>query len=246
VSIESSDDLIGLGRAGRTVATMLRRLRTAVRPGITTGEIGDACDRLLFASDARHAPRERYGFPGAICVSVNEEAVHGVPRDRVIRAGDLVKLDLVVEQNGYFADAAVTVAVPPASPLALGLVACARRALARALGEVRAGRRIARIGETIEREVRRSGFTVLPELCGHGVGRDIHEPPEIPNFADPHRRDVLTEGLVIAVEPIIGCGGWRTRLDPDGWTIRTADGSLSAHSEHTVVVTRGAPIVLTA
>jgi len=246
MSIESSRDLIGLRRAGRTVAMVLRRLQAEVRPGVTTRAIDALCDRLLAERGARHAPRDHYGFPGAICVSVNDEAVHGVPGERVIRAGDLVKLDLVVEQDGYVADAAVTVVVSPASPQAERLAKCARRAFERALPEIRAGRRIAQLGRAIERETRRSGFTVLRELCGHGVGRAIHEPPEIPNFADPGCHGVLTEGLVIAVEPIIGCGGWRTRLGDEGWTIHTADGSLAAHHEHTLVVTRGAPIVLTA
>jgi methionyl aminopeptidase len=247
MSIGSERDLEGLRRAGRTVAELLRQLEAAVRPGIATAELDALCERLLAERGARHAPRHRYGFPGSICISVNDEAVHGVPGARVIRAGDLVKLDLVAEQDGYVADAAVTVAVPPASVAAQRLAACARRAFARALPEIRAGRRIAHVGRAIEREVRRAGFSVLRELCGHGVGRDVHEPPEVPNFADPENRGVLGEGLVIAVEPIIAGGGsCRVREAGDGWTLRTADGSLAAHHEHTLVVTRGAPILLTA
>ncbi|HZR84774.1 MAG TPA: type I methionyl aminopeptidase [Candidatus Binatia bacterium] len=246
MSIESEDDLRGLRRAGRIVALILRRLSAEVRPGRATGELGDLCEALLADHGARHAPRDRFGFPGAICISVGDEAVHGVPGGRTIRAGDLVKLDLVVAKDGYVADAAVTVAVPPVAAVARRLATCAARAFARALPEIRAGARISHVGRAIEREARRSGFSVLRDLCGHGVGRDVHEAPAIPNFADPTNRDCLTEGLVIAVEPILASGGDAVVQDGDGWTIRTADGSLAAHHEHTLVVTRGAPIVVTA
>jgi methionyl aminopeptidase len=244
MSIESERDLIGLKRAGRVVAATLRKLEAAVRPGVATGDLDALCARLLADAGGCAAPKRDYGFPGSLCISVNDEAVHGVPGARVLERGDLVKLDLVAELGGYVADAAVTVAVPLASPAALRLATCARRAFERALPQIRAGARISQIGRAVEREARRSGFTVLRELCGHGVGRAIHEAPDIPNVGGAP--GVLTEGLVIAVEPIVGAGGWRTATADDGWTVRTADGSLAAHYEHSLVVTRAQPIVLTA
>ncbi|HVM96447.1 MAG TPA: type I methionyl aminopeptidase [Candidatus Acidoferrales bacterium] len=246
MSIGGERDVLGLRRAGRTVAEVLAALRQEVKPGVTTGELDQRCAELLAQRGARSAPQLFYGFPGAMCISVNDEAVHGVPGRRVLKPGDLVKLDLVIEQNGYVADAAVTVGVPPASPEALRLARCARRALRAAVNQIRADRRVYDVSRAIQSEVERQGFSVIPSLCGHGVGRSIHEEPQIPNFADPRNTDVLTEGLVIAVEPIIAAGYGDVFEEDDGWTIRTADGSLSAHHEHTFIVTRGEPIVVTA
>lgn len=246
MSIESAGDLQAMKRVGRIVGLILAELQGAVVPGTTTATIDRLCATLLARHGARSGPQLAYGFPGALCISVNDEAVHGVPSARRIRPGDLVKLDLVAEQDGYYGDAAVTVAVPPVSVTARQLAAAARRALDRALSTLRPGRRVTEVGRAIEREVRRSGFVVLRALGGHGVGRAVHEPPAIPNFPDPSERTVLTEGLVIAVEPIICAGSDGIREDADGWTIRTSDGSLAAHHEHTVVVTERGPLILTA
>jgi len=245
MSIESQQDLDKLRRIGRIVALVLQQLKGEVRPGITTAELDRRCAALLAQHGARSAPRIFYGFPAAICISVNDEAVHGVPRERVIRGGDLVKLDLVAEQDGYFADAAITVAVPPVSPHARALAKCARRAFQRAVDVIQAGRRIRDVGRAIEAEVRRGGFAVIRELGGHGVGRAIHEPPEIPNFADRGNDHILSDGLVIAVEPIIAAGSGAVYEADDGWTIKTRDGGAAAHYEHTLIVTRGRPLVLT-
>jgi methionyl aminopeptidase len=187
-----------------------------------------------------------YGYPADVCISINDEAMHGIPGARVIRAGDLVKLDLVAEKEGFYADAAVSINVPPASECGRDLAHCAELAFRQALGAARAGNRVYEIGRAVEREVRRSGFHVIRELCGHGVGRTIHELPAVPNFRDPSARARLTEGLVITIEPVIAAGSGRARLESDGWTFRTEDGSLAAHYEHTVVITRGEPVLLTA
>jgi len=217
-----------------------------VRPGITTAELNETGARVLAAHGARSAPPQVYGFPGEVCISVNDEAMHGIPGARVIQPGDLVKLDLVAEKDGFYADAAVTVNVPPVTPGGRDLAWCAERAFQAGLGAARMGSRVSEIGRAVEREVRSSGFSVIRELCGHGVGRTIHEEPSVPNFHDPRARKRLTEGLVITIEPVIAAGSGRTRLERDGWTHRTADGSLAAHYEHTVVITRGAPVLLTA
>jgi methionyl aminopeptidase len=183
-----------------------------------------------------------------VCISVNDEVVHGIPGERVIQPGDLVKLDLTAEKDGYHTDSAVSVEVRPSSPngKARELAHCAERAFRQALGAARAGNRTKDIGRAVEREVRRRGFHVVRELGGHGIGRTIHEPPSVPNYADFSAQHTLTEGLVITIEPIIAAGSGNVSLDKDGWTYRTTDGSLSAHYEHTIVITRGEPVLLTA
>jgi methionyl aminopeptidase len=180
-----------------------------------------------------------------VLISVNDEIVHGIPGARRIHAGDIVKIDVTVEKDGYVADAARSVVAAPAGAAAHRLVACATAAFHAALAVARAGVRVNEIGRAVEREVRRRGFSVVEGLTGHGVGRAIHEAPSVPNQYDPLQRDVLTEGLVITIEPMISAGSPQPVQDEDGWTIRTRDGSLSAHHEHTLVITRGSPIVLT-
>jgi len=187
-----------------------------------------------------------YDFPGANCISLNDEAVHGIPSSRQLREGDIVKLDVTVEKDGFMADAAVTVAVGAVRRDSQRLIACAERAFNEAMLVARAGVRVSEIGRVIEQEVRSAGFSVIRDLGGHGIGRTIHEEPRVPNFADPTARRILTEGLVITVEPIIAVGSGRAVLARDGWTVRTADRSISAHYEHTLMITEGAPILLTA
>lgn len=246
MSIHSHAELEKLRVIGRIVRQALDAAAAAVRPGITTGELDLIGARVLSAHGAESAPPKVYGFPGALCISVNEEAIHGIPGERVIQTGDLVKLDLVAEKDGYFADAAVTVQAGPVSATAAALVRCAESSFHLAARAARAGNRVSEIGRAVEQETRRCGFRVIRDLCGHGVGRTIHEPPNVPNYHDPRSRDRLSEGLVITIEPIIAAGSGRGILQRDRWTVRTADGSLSAHYEHTLVITRNAPILLTA
>ena len=176
----------------------------------------------------------------------NDEAVHGIPGRRRLQPGDLVKLDVTVEKDGFMADAAITVPVGDVTEERRNLVACAERAFAKAMLVARAGFRVWEIGRAVEREVRRCGFSVIRELAGHGIGRTIHEAPRVPNYADARDNQILTEGLVITVEPIIAAGSGRTFVAPDKWTIVTADHRPSAHYEHTLVITQGAPMLLTA
>lgn len=246
MSIRSNAEFEKLRSIGRIVARTLQALSVKVCPGISTAELDGIGAGLLAEEGARSAPPMVYGFPGAVCISVNDEAIHGIPGERVIQPGDLVKLDLTAEKDGFYADAAVTVVVPPATNCALELARCARTAFDQALRVAHAGNRVYDIGRAVEREVRRCGFHVLRSLCGHGVGRTIHEAPQVPNYADPRARTRLTEGLVLTIEPIIAAGRGPERMQPDGWTYRTSDGSLAAHYEHTIVITRGAPVLLTA
>ena len=246
VSIKSNRDLAGLKAIGKIVGLALREMAAQVRPGVTTAELDAAGARVLDRHGARSAPPIYYGFPAAVCISVNDEAIHGIPGARVVQPGDLVKLDLVAEKDGYMADAAVTVAVPPVSDEARRLVQCAERAFHQAMRVARAHNRVCDIGKAVEAEVRRSGFSVMRQLCGHGVGRAIHEEPQVPNYYDANARQRLTEGLVITVEPIVAAGGGRGVTSRDRWTVRTDDGGWSAHYEHTIAITAGEPLLLTA
>ena len=246
MSIRSHAELEKLRIIGRIVRLALDGAAAAVRPGITTGELDEIGARVLAQHGAQSAPPKGYGFPGALCISVNDEAIHGIPGSRALDTGDLVKLDLVAEKNGYYADAAVTIQVGEVSETAAALVRCAESAFHQAVRTARAGNRVSDIGRAVEQETRRCGFHVIRDLCGHGVGRTIHEPPSVPNYHDPRPRTRLTEGLVITIEPIIAAGTGRGVLQPDRWTVRTADGSLAAHYEHTLVITKCAPILLTA
>ena len=245
--IETEDDLQGMRAAGRVVRLALEAMRTAVEPGISTAQLDAIGARVFEQHGARSAPRLVYDFPGTNCISVNDEIVHGIPSARrVLADGDLVKLDVTAELRGYMADAAITVPVGRVSARAGKLVACAEAAFQKAMSEVRPGKRALDIGRAVEDEVLRQGFSVVRALTGHSIGRTIHEDPMIPNWADPTAREWLTDGLVITVEPIIAMGRGDSYESDDGWTILTHDGSLAAHFEHTLVVTKGRPILLTA
>lgn len=246
MSIQDEQELISLKAAGRVVRMMLDAMKTEVRPGVTTRYLDEVGARVMQENGARSAPSMVYQFPGASCISLNDEAVHGIPGDRELKEGDLVKLDVTVEKDGYMADAAITVAVGRVSSQAEQLMACAERAFHKAMLVARAGFRVFEIGKIVEREVRKSGFSVVRELGGHGIGRTIHEAPHVPNYPDPQALQILNEGLVITVEPIISSGSGRVFTDKDGWTVRTDDHALSVDFEHTLVITSGAPILLTA
>ena len=237
-------DLDGLRATGRVVADSLAAMRAAVRPGVTTAELDAVAAGVFAAAGARSGPQLDYDFPGVTCISVNDEAVHGIPGRRRLKAGDLVKLDVTAELDGFYADACRTVAVGKVRPRERRLVAAAQSALRHGLEAATAGANVGAIGAAVEAEVTKRGFSVCAELTGHGIGRRIHEPPSVPNVAGGG--PLLTDGLVLTVEPIIAAGAGDVHMAPDGWTIRTDDGSPSAHAEHTVVITHGAPLVLTA
>lgn len=246
MSINDPEELQGMRAAGVVVRLVLEAMKRGVRPGVTTAELDEMGAGVMQAQGARSAPALVYQFPGANCISVNEEAVHGIPGKRALQSGDLVKLDVTIEKDGFMADAAVTVPVGEVTDERQRLAACAERAFTKAMLVARAGFRVSEIGRIIEREVRRSGFAVIRDLCGHGIGRTIHEAPRIPNYPDPQANQILTEGLVITVEPIIAAGSGRARVASDGWTVVTTDRRPSAHYEHTLVITKGEPTLLTA
>jgi methionyl aminopeptidase len=246
MSIRSQAELKKLQVIGKIVRIALDEMSAAVHPGITTAELDSIGAAALARYGAESSPPKVYGFPGTACISVNDEAIHGIPGNRTLHEGDLVKLDLTADKDGFVADAATTVRVGSVSPTADALTRCAESAFRQGLKAAVAGNRVYEIGRSVEREVRRCGFSVIKELCGHGVGRTIHEEPCVPNHFDTRFRSRLTDGLVITIEPIISAGNGSASLQPDRWTIRTDDGSFAAHYEHTIVITKGDPILLTA
>jgi methionyl aminopeptidase len=246
MSIKTAEELAGMRAAGLVVRQTLEAMKRAVRPGVTTAEVDEAGAKVIREHGARPAPALVYGFPGVNLISVNNEVVHGIPGARKIREGDLVKLDVTIEKDGFMADAAVTVGVGNISEEKSRLMACAERVFHSAMKIARAGVRVSEIGGGIEREVRRSGFSVIRDLGGHGIGRTIHEPPSVPNYLDRNSKEILTNGMVITVEPIIAAGSGKVFLSADGWTMETTDGGISAHYEHTLIITNDQPILLTA
>jgi methionyl aminopeptidase len=246
MSVDSPEQLEGLRRAGALAARVLSAVRDAVAPGVTTAELDAIAAEVIGDRGGRSAPIVTYDFPGAICISVGSEVVHGIPGPRRLRPGDLVKLDVAVELDGYFGDTATTVAVGTMSGADERLCAAARAALERAMRAATAGARVRDVGATVERITEARGFSVLRALTGHGIGRGLHEPPTVPNFDDPEASDRLHEGLVFTIEPMIARGTREVHGTGDGWTVVTANGEHAAHEEHTIVVTAGEPIVLTA
>jgi methionyl aminopeptidase len=245
MSIETEADLRGLQHVGRAVAVILAEMQAATRPGLTTAALDAVGESAMRRLGVRSAPRITYGFPGYTCISVNDEIVHGVPGARRLSVGDVVKIDVTAEAGGYVADAARTVIVGTGSALAARLRRSAKEALSAALRAARAGERVSAIGRAVERQARQDGFAVVRELCGHGVGRTIHEDPEVPNFENRWQKDVLSDGLVLAVEPMVTAVPARAVKLEDGWTIASSNGALAVHEEHTIVIWHGAPLILT-
>jgi methionyl aminopeptidase len=247
MTIGSQEELEGLKRVGRLVAQALLRMSEAAQPGVTTRDLDEVGASFLRAHGARSGPQLVYKFPGFNCISVNDQIVHGVPNKRLLRPGDAVKLDVTAELDGFYADSATTVVLDgEGSEAGRKMLACAQSAFGEAMKVARANTRVNEIGRAIDREVRRHGFSVVKDLTGHGVGRSIHEPPSVPNFYHPLNADVLRDGMVIAVEPIISSKPARTVTAEDGWTMSTHNKALAAHYEHTIVITQGEPIIVTA
>ena len=246
MTIESQADIIALQRIGRIVSFTLHKMLDSIEPGMTTQELDAIGERLLFEHGARSAPKLAYDFPGYTCISVNEEAAHGVPGSRIIKAGDLVNVDVSAELDGYFADTGGTRIVPPTSPIKTKLCHATRIALTEAIKVARAGQPINRIGHAIQNVAKTHQLRIIENLGGHGVGRAIHEEPEhILGYYDTHDHRILKEGMVIAIEPFLSTKSRIVSETDDGWTLAGLPGNLSAQYEHTLIVTRGEPIIVT-
>ncbi|MBP7276075.1 MAG: type I methionyl aminopeptidase [Kiritimatiellae bacterium] len=232
--------------SGRLAAQVRDMVARAVQPGVTTRELDELARAEFVRLGCRPAFLGYRGYPASVCVSVNDEVVHGIPGARVIQPGDLVSLDVGVEQDGWFGDTATTVLVGAPSAEAMRLVDVAGQALEAAIATAAEGRWLSDVSQAVQRTVESNGFSVVRDFVGHGIGRRMHEEPQVPNFVDRRMSRIrLAAGMTLAIEPMVNAGGAAVRVEPDGWTVRTADGSLSAHVEHTVVVGRDRGEILT-
>ncbi|MCC6614340.1 MAG: type I methionyl aminopeptidase [Anaerolineae bacterium] len=247
MTITTEKQLSKLLRIGKICGTTLKMMQEAVKPGMTTAELNDIGARYLYEQGAHPAPILMYKFPGATCISINDEAAHGIPGDRVIKAGDLVNIDVSAELDGYFADCGGTIAVPPISIENKRLCDFTLAALEAAADVVTADRPLYVIGQAVEGVARKGGYNIIRELSGHGVGRSLHEEPRhVPNFFTKRAKQPLTDGMVLTLEPFLTRGIGKVVTADDGWTLKTVGGSPACQYEHTVVITRGKPILVTA
>jgi len=247
MTINSTTEFEGMRRAGRLVAATRDTMRASVRPGVTTAELDAIGERFARAAGARSAPQLTYDFPGFTCISVNDEIVHGVPGARVLAEGDLVTLDVTLELDGFMADSAITVPVGRVSPEAQRVMRAARQAFQKGFDAAVAGVSLHALGRVVDTAARAAGAHVFRELAGHGIGRRLHEEPIVPNWGAPDATDVLHEGVVIALEPMVSSRPARVVESRDGWTLRSHNRSLSAHHEHTLMIRTGQPpVILTA
>ena len=245
ISLKSPKDLTMLKRSGAILAYVMQELQAALRPGMTTLDIDLLSEELIRKEKALAAFKGYKGFPGTACVSENEEVIHGVPGPRVILEGDIVSIDLGVNYEGFFSDMAVTLPVGKVEADKLKLIAAARHSLDIGIKQAKAGNYLTDISHSIQSFVEAQGFAVVRQFVGHGIGRSLHEEPEIPNFGSPGLGPLLKSGMVLAIEPMINLGGWECEVIENGWTAVTADGAPSAHFEHTVAVTDKGPVILT-
>lgn len=247
MSIENEQDIVNLLKIGRIVGLTVQHMGAALQVGMTTAELDAIGAAFLAEHGARSAPILTYKFPGHTCISINDEAAHGIPGDKVIQAGDLVNIDVSAELDGYYADTGSSFAMSPVTPEKQHLLDTTRQALQAAIGVARAGQPLNAIGKAVESVAKPAGYRIIRELGGHGVGRGLHEPPHaVPHYYNRRARQKLKEGMVLTLEPFLTTGAIHVKTQPDGWTLKTTDGSLAAQFEHTVIITKDAPILVTA
>lgn len=238
------DSIEGIRAAAQVVARALRELGRAVRPGLTTAELDRLAETVIRDCGARPAFKGYRGFPASICPSINEEVVHGMPGERALKDGDIIGIDVGAELNGWYGDAAKTFAVGAVSDEASRLMRVTEESLMLGIAQARAGNRVGDISHAVQSYVEENGFSVVRDLVGHGIGREMHEEPAIPNYGPPGKGPRLVVGHVLAIEPMVNAGGHAVITRPDGWTVATKDGLLSAHFEHTVAVGPEGPEIL--
>jgi len=247
IQLKSTREVELMAQGGQILGQTIRTLSDCVRTGMTTAELDGIAEQFIRSHDgATPAFKGLYGFPGSICTSINDEIVHGIPsKKRVLREGDIISLDVGVGYKGFFTDSAVTVAVGGVDDKTRRLLEITSQALEAGIAAAHVGNHIGDIGAAVQDVVEKAGFSVVRDLVGHGIGVEFHEEPQVPNYGKPKRREKLVPGLTLAIEPMVNVGGPATRTLPDRWTIVTADGSRSAHFEHTVAITDNGPRVLT-
>ncbi|HEX4841490.1 MAG TPA: type I methionyl aminopeptidase [bacterium] len=246
IILKTEAEIQRMQRAGGLAAEALREVVSAVRPGVRGTELDALAERFIRERGGTPSFKGYRGFPASICVSVNDEVVHGIPNARPLAPGSIVSIDLGAVVDGVHGDVAVTVPVGEIAPPLQRLLQVTREALYRGIEQVRPGKRLGDVGVAIQRYVEAAGLSVVRDFAGHGIGRALHEEPQIPNFGEPGTGTVLREGMSLAIEPMVNVGGYEVMMDDDGWTIRTRDGQPSAHFEHTVAVTATGSLILTA
>jgi methionyl aminopeptidase len=244
ILLKSLQEIAKMEVANRIVAEILEGVKEQVRPGVTTLELDEQAEELCRKHGVQPAFKGYRGYPRTICISVNEEIVHGIPGARKLAAGDLVSLDFGVKHDGYYGDAAITVAVGEVSAQAQTLTAATEKSLYAGIEQVKVGNHLTDISHAVQGVVEEAGFGVIREFVGHGIGRSLHEDPQIPNYGPPGRGPKLQAGMVLAIEPMVAAGSWQVKILDDGWTAVTRDGSLAAHWEHTVALTEDGAVIL--
>jgi methionyl aminopeptidase len=244
IIIKSPREIEQLKKSNAIVAEVFQKLKKAIVPGITTKELDQIAEEMILSRGATPAFKGYRGFPATLCISINEEVVHGIPGQRRLKEGDIVSLDLGAILNGYFGDAAITLPVGELDLVAKRLLEVTEKALYIGIDQVKVGNRLFDISYAIQTWVESHGFSVVRDFVGHGIGKDLHEEPQIPNFGSPHQGPRLEKGMVFALEPMVNEGTYGVRILSDGWTVVTADGKRSAHFEHSIVITDGGAEVL--
>ncbi len=242
---KTPEQIDSMAASGAIQARCLRMLRSKCHPGVTTAELDEAADRFIAAQGADASFKGYRGFPGSICASPNSMVVHGIPGSYELKRGDIISLDVGVTKDGWVADAAITVPVGPINPRARELLDATREALIAGAQEVRPQNHLGDVSAAIQGQVESRGFSIIRSLVGHGIGRDMHEDPQIPNYGEPGKGPLLEPGMVLAIEPMVNAGGPDVRVGDDNWAVYSADGSLAAHFEFTVAVTEDGPRILT-
>jgi len=245
IIIKSEREIAVMRRAGKIIGTVLMELKDRLKPGMKTAELDRIAEEMLRVAGARPSFKGYHGFPASLCVSVNDEIVHGIPGERVLREGDLVSLDLGAIVDGFQADSAISCGVGRISDETAALITATEGALASGIAAARSGGHLGDIGAAVEEHAKRRGYCVVKNYGGHGIGRDMHEDPHIPNFGRMGSGPMLKKGMTLAIEPMLNAGTCENRVGPDAWTVSTADAKLSAHAEHTIAITDGEAEVLT-
>jgi methionyl aminopeptidase len=245
IIVKSEEEIALVRQAGRIVGQVLRILAQEAKPGVKGKRLDKVVRKEFEARGVEPTFLGYMGYPASVCLSINDEVVHGIPGERELKEGDILSIDLGATYKGFVGDAAITVGVGRISREAERLIRTTERALYKGIAAARPGVPLGAISHAIQTEVEAGGFSVVREYVGHGVGRSMHEDPQIPNFGRPDRGPILRKGMVLALEPMVNAGGWRTKRHDDGWTVSTLDGSLSAHFEHTIAVTDGDAEILT-
>lgn len=245
IRIKTPGELETLRDAGKILARIVAQIKSSLKIGMTTRDIDQIAEKLISEEGVLPAFKGYHGFPACACISVNEQVVHGIPGERVIKAGDIVSIDMGIVHQGYFSDMAVSVGLGELDVRRQKLLDVTRQALYKGIAQARSGSRLGDLSHAIQAYVESKGFSVVRDFVGHGIGRELHEDPEIPNYGHPGTGPVLRPGMVLAIEPMVNMGGYQTKMLEDGWTVITADRKPSAHFEHTIAVTEDGPVVLT-